>query len=90
MPSGGKRPAARATDLVGPKGRVGNVLTVEEVVHEGCAVGGEVLLGEICHGAMSQGAPRSGGRDDGKHETEHEADEDGHGFRKAKSGTRRD
>lgn len=89
MPPSGKRPTARATDLIRPQRRVRDVLAVKQVVDERGAVGGKMLLSQIGHGAMSKGTPRRDRRRDGgaqekaKHKAK--AGEDGHFHRMSKS-----
>lgn len=84
MPSRGKRPTVRATDLIRPQRRVRDVLAVEEVVDERGAVGGKMLLGQIGDGAMSKGTPGRDRRRDGdarkKGKREAKAGEDDHFF----------
>lgn len=82
MPSSGKRPTARATDLIRPQRRVRDVLAVEQVVDERGAVGGKMLLGQIGDGAMAKGTPGRDRRRDGdarkKGKREAKTGEDGH------------
>lgn len=63
VPARGVSEEGHAADFVGPEGRFGDVLRVEEGGCVGAGVWGEVFGGEVGDGAVTKGAPAEGGGD---------------------------